>query len=413
MLKLLTRWREQLDDFVEQREHLLLVVCCRDEEGAFLLKLLDELDQASDEDLYVSFAIPFRAPDSYVDQLVDDLAQRHALASAALEEAGKPALPPLPESLRDVRRSAQERLRTLLGVARGLLPEDARRLVFTLAPMEIHDREAYLRLVTAITPQPAIESWMPRVRVVLRDLPWPAPTPHPLLALAPTRSRTMTLDMSTDAIARDLDETASDETEPMEARAQALFSLALIDVAAARSELAVERLTSLLSYYQSTNNLVMQGMVLNALGDTFTRIGDPRRALEWYEMALVPAAESKNPILLSTLARNVGNTEFALERFNEAHAYYAQLDRVATHLLDAETKSAALYAQGLCSSRLRDVQAAIERFEAGATLCRGTDQHRELDRHLEQLRALYAELGWTGKALLIDEERARLGGRPS
>jgi tetratricopeptide (TPR) repeat protein len=219
--------------------------------------------------------------------------------------------------------------------------------------------------------------------------------------------------LSTEAITQDMHGSAVDESLPMEARAQSLLSLAMIDVASARPELATDRLTYLLSYYQSTKNLVMQGIVLNAMGDMFTRLGEAARAKDWYEAALVPAAECKNPILLSTLARNLGSTQFALGNYGEARSYYAELDRISTHLVDAESKSAALYSQGLCDRRLGKTSQAVQSFEAGATLCRGTDQDQELCRHLEQLRDIYSEQGMTGKALLVDEEHRRLLARSS
>ncbi len=415
MLRLIGKIRSELEEFIEQRERMLLVVRCRDDDCPIVLKLLDDLDQASEQDLYLLFAVPFALPDAYVDQLVEDFAKRHELANAALTEKNKPTLAPLPTTVSDPRRPAQERLRALLVFSRSLLPEGARRLVFALAPTHIVDRQAYLTLMTAITPQSKLEPWMPRVRVVIRDEPELSGVPHPLVSASPERSRLLDVDLTMEAIAEDMRGTTEDESQPMDARAQALLSLALVDVASARSELATERLMYLLSYYQSTQNLVMQGMVLNGMGDLFTRLNEPARAKGWYESALLPASESKNPILLSTLARNLGTTQFALGDYGEARAYFVQLDRISTHLLDAETKSAALYSRGLCDRQMGKPGEAIESFEAGAKLCRGTDQDKDLRRHLEQLHDLYSKQGMQGKALQIEEElkRADAQGRPS
>ena len=415
MLRLISENREKLEAFVEQRQRMLLVARCRDDDCPILLKLLDELDQASDEDLYFLYAVPFVHPQTFVDQLVEIFEQHHELTSQALVEKEKPALAPVPALLKDPRTPPEERLRALVVFSRSLLPEGARRMVFTLAPTQIVNREGYLKLMTAITPQRELEPWMPRVRVVLRDVVERSGVPHPLVALSPARSAVLDVDLSAEAIAQSMKESTEDESLPMEARTHALFSLALVDVAQARSELATERLTYLLSYYQSTKNLVMQGMVLNAMGDMFTRLDDPGRANGWYEAAVVPAAECNNPILLSTLTRNLGNTQFALGKFTEARSYFMELDRVSTHLLDAETKSAALYSQGQCNRRLGKPAEAIQSFEAGAKLCRGTDQDQELRRHLEQLREIYEEQGMSGKALVIEEElrRSAAAGRPS
>ncbi|HET9954424.1 MAG TPA: hypothetical protein VFQ61_07965 [Polyangiaceae bacterium] len=420
MLRLIEKIRQSLEDFIEQRERMLLVVRCRDDDCPILLKLLDELDEASDADLYLLFAIPFVHPQTFVDGLVEEIAKRHELASAALAEENKPPLPPVPPMLRDARKSPQERLRALILYARSLLPEGARRVVFALAPTQILDHAEYLRLVTAITPQRELEPWMPRVRVVLRDAVVrenedARRAPHPLVQLSPARSAVLEVDLSTEAIVQDMHASTADDSSPMENRAQALFSLALIDAASARPELAIERLDYLLGYYQSTKNALMQGMVLNALGDTFTRISEPQRAKDWYEAALLPAAECKNPILLSTLARNLGNTEFALGNYSGARAYFTELDRVSTHLVDAESKSAALYWRGMSERRLGQTSQAIQSFELGAKLCRGTDQNKELGLHLDQLREIYAEQGMSGKALVVEEELNRLAsaGGPS
>jgi tetratricopeptide (TPR) repeat protein len=148
----------------------------------------------------------------------------------------------------------------------------------------------------------------------------------------------------------------------------------------------------------------MQGMVLNALGDLFTRMGQPAKAKDWYEMAVVPAAECSNPILLSTLVRNLGDTQYALGNYTEARGYFVELDRVSTHLCDAETKSTALLSQGRCERALGKRADAIRSFETGATLCRGTGQPQGLRQHLEQLHDIYSSEGMSGKAQLVAEE---------
>ncbi|MFC1642403.1 hypothetical protein ACFL5O_06915 [Myxococcota bacterium] len=408
MLRLIERSRDELRAFTEQRVQVMRVVRCRDEDTAIVLKLLDELDQTSTQDLYLSFAVPFVEPQTFVDQLVDDFEQRHALVCSVLKEEQRAPLLPVPTAVRDPRRSPQGRLRALLEFSRSLLPEGGRCVVFALVPSQIVDRAAYHTLVTAITPQRELEAWMPRVRVVLRDNPVTAESSHPLVALAPTRSACSDFDFGTEALGKDLHESMEDESLPPETRVQGLFTLALIDGASARSELAIERLTYLLSYFQSTKNALMQGMVLNAMGDVFSRVGDPVRAQEWYESAVPPASESQNPVLLSILARNLGNAQLALGNLAEARAYFVELDRVATHMVDAETKSAALYARGLCDRRQGNALLAIQSFEAGATLCRGTDQPKELCGHLEQLRDVYSEQGLSGKAGLAEEERTQV-----
>jgi tetratricopeptide (TPR) repeat protein len=314
----------------------------------------------------------------------------------------------VPAELGEARLPPQERLRKMAMFARQLLPDEARNLVFSIAPGHIANRQAYLSLLSALLPRGRAEPWMRRVRFVFRDEPVADEPRHPLLAVCGEKIAVTDLDFGPAAIEGALDEEVGDESLPIEARMHALLSLAMMDGAHARTREALERLTHLLGYFQSTKNLPMQALVMNAIGDAYVRTAMIDQGQDWYERALVPASEANHPILLATVIKNLGTVAYTKGRYGDAEQLFDALDKVSGKLLDAETKSWALEWRGLSLEKAGRGDAAVHCWNDGAKLARSTDQPHALRAHLEHLRAFYAQQGLQDRAHVIAEELRRL-----
>jgi hypothetical protein len=69
MRRLFQDLTKRLQGFIAQRDVLLLLVRCRDEECAFVIKTLDSIDEAG-PDFFWMFANEFVEPVSYVEAVV-------------------------------------------------------------------------------------------------------------------------------------------------------------------------------------------------------------------------------------------------------------------------------------------------------------------------------------------------------
>ena len=207
MRKLVERHKRTLSSFLEQRRDLLLVMLASDADAVIVLQLTSELDEASDEDLFVTFGGEFYDADGYALGAAEQFARQHASADAAVRAAGKPPLLPLPERLLAAGHPGRERLRDILAFAHDLLPREARRLVVVVAPTLIADRTAFLALIAHLLPRPEREPWMARLRLIIRDLATDesvAERQHPLAGVTPAGVCVTRADFSQEAIRQSL-----------------------------------------------------------------------------------------------------------------------------------------------------------------------------------------------------------------
>jgi tetratricopeptide (TPR) repeat protein len=388
MRRLIEQHRQALASFLEQRRALLLVVPATDSDAVILLQLASELDQASDEDLFVILGGEFEDPDSYALAVAEVFVRQHALAAAAVREAGRPPLPEPPATLLAPGRRGQERLRDLCAFAHELLPREARRLVLVVAPTTIADRTAFLALVGHLLPRPERERWMARSRLVVRDVP-PSAAPgeheHPLARVTSAQLVLAPIDFSQDAIRRSLAETAEDESAPLPERMSSLLAAAIVDGVHGEHERALAGLDRVLGYYQAEKNTLMQAITVNAMGEVSQGAGALAQARHWFECALPLAVESENAFALATVARNLGVSCALSGDHESAVQYFDGLAQIAPKILDNETLSWALEQRGASEAALGKHEAAIESWERGAALCRNTDHHAGLQAHLARL----------------------------
>jgi tetratricopeptide (TPR) repeat protein len=409
MQRLVDGFRCAVEAFVEQRDDLLLLLGCSDEDAAIAAKVVSDAEQANGTDVFLIFTDDFVLAEPYAAVLAERLREEHRAAGAALEAEGREPLPPLPAALFDEAQPASSRLYAGMAYARSLLPAGGHRLVWAMCPQRIADRRGWLELVSVFAPRGGVEPWMRGLRLVVRDMPDTAAFAPGLTALS--RVRTAAADFGPAALQQALQAEADDDAQPLDARVRSHLMLTAIDAAHGRTEQAAAGYYDLLGRYQEANDLPMQAFVINALGDLWRRSGDLETAQQWYECAAVPAAEAADPVQLATVTRNLGS--LALERGDPATAeqYYAQLDRLAGHMLAAELKVEALQQRGRCLEAMGRPDEALARWEDAATLARATDEapvgHRAV---LEELRRAYAAQGMHDRWAGVDAELAMLDG---
>jgi tetratricopeptide (TPR) repeat protein len=400
--------RGTVEAFVEQRDDLLLLLGCSDDDAAIAAKVVSDAEQANGTDVFLLFTDDFVLADPYVAVLAERVAEEHRAACAALGEEGREPLPPPPIALFDEALPPAQRLYAGMAYARSLLPAGGgHRLVWAMCPQRIADRRAWLELAGTFAPRGGVEPWMRGLRLVVRDLPDTAAFALGLTALP--RIRTVAADFGPAALQQALQEEADDDAQPLDARVRAHLMLTAIHAAHGRTEQAVAGYYDLLGRYQEANDLPMQAFVINALGDLWRRGGDLETAQQWYECAAVPAAEAADPVQLATVTRSLGS--LALERGDPATAeqYYAQLDRLAGHMLAVELKVEALQQRGRCLEAMGQPDEALARWEDAATLARATGEapvgHRAV---LEELRRGYEARGAYGRLAAVEAELAAL-----
>lgn len=402
MRRLVEQHKRTLSSFLEQRHDIALVAHASDADAVLVLQLASELDQASDEDLFVLFGGEFHDADSFALAMAELFARQRDLAAAAVIEAGKAPLPPLPPALLAPGRPGRERLCELVAYANRLLPREGRRLVVVISPTAIDDRVAYLALVAHLLPRPRREPWMARLRLVLRDVQSDEsnlePT-HPLAQTTPAGVSVTHVDFGPDAIHASLEASAEDETVPQPERMQALLAAAMLDGVYERSTPALEKLERVLAHYQAEKQPLMQAVTVNSMGEVCQRAGDFERAQHWFECALPLAVESQSALALATVAKNLGSLCALRGDHASAVQYFDGLAQIAPKMLDNETLSWALEQRGLSEAALGQHQRAIDTWQQGADLCRNTDHLPGLSAHLAHLRDAHGQAGH------IDQQR--------
>ncbi|MGF1581037.1 MAG: hypothetical protein ACFCD0_16860 [Gemmataceae bacterium] len=390
MRKLFEKLRDELEAFTEQRDDFVQLVDCSDDDVGFVLQTLREIDGANGSDVFLLFSDPFVDANSFVDVLVDRLRAEHKNACDWAIEQELPPLPAFPNSLDDTQQPPRKRLREGIRWARSLLPQGkGNRLIWGLLPMQVQDWEDYSLLISTLFPWDGVEPWMCGVRVVLRSGP-ELQQSVPRMAQAP-RPRQTEFQLKQEQIQADLTNQANDESLHVEQRMQAILSLAVLDYAYDRLDDANEKYDHLLGHYQSTDNKAMEGFVMNALGDVAHKQGDLEKARYWYECAIAPAAEAKDPMILSGPIHGLGDVSYKEKKYDEAEQYYTELDKLTQASLDAERKARALEWRGLSQEQQQAYDRAEESWIIACDLCRKIGMSPALEVNLTHLARLYKQ----------------------
>lgn len=409
MQTLIDKLDRRLRAFVDQRDDVALLLCCRGADTALVLKILEGIDEASTADFFWIFPESFEAPESYVTAIVEHFTGKHEAVRQGMLQAGMPPWPELPAVVRNESAPPVRRLRELMVFSRSLVPIPGGGLsVWALCPLEIGDYPAYAGFVTELLRHDYPFPWCHRLRIIARDDP-EQPVLSERLGAAPRIDR-HELDLGPEAIERSLQEEAGDEHLPLERRIQALQLLAGLDYAHQSYPRALEKYHLILPYFVKTNNAPLTALTLNSIGECHERMDDGARAQACFEQSLAAAAESDPPpapIALNTLL-NLGNLAFRQQRWDEAEVYYAGAEQLATAQQSPRTIAQCLENRGYCQAKQRQVNAARESWETGAAVARKFQEQDMLASLLGRLRGLYRYTGQSGRLQQAERELATL-----
>ncbi len=390
MRKVFDQLMSTLRRFLNQRDHLLLLVTCGDSDVALLLKALRDLDRESGADVFLLFPEDFHAPDAFLNNIAQRLKDELQLTNEAVGP-GVPRLPSLPPDFLDPKRPPSARLEAGLSYAHSLIdPRQGQHFLWGMGPGKIGDPKGYLDLLAQLPPRPGIRPWMRGARIVARV---PADFQLELSPLAKTkRVQVKPFSIPPNAQEEELLAAAGDPKVPLSDRMQAEVQMAYLDCAHSRFEKAMERFLKALAFFQWAEIPVMEGLVISGLGDIARRQGDLKQAQHWYACAVVPAAKGRNPILMSTIVQNLAAVAFQEKRFADAEERYCELVSLKRAMIDEIGLVEALEWQGLSQEGQRAYDRAVECWEEGALICKAFELKDRLGPMLTHLKRGYEAL---------------------
>jgi Tfp pilus assembly protein PilF len=409
MRKLFEVFRSELERFLDQRQNGVLLLSMPGEQVAYSLSTLKAIGDSGTCDVILFFPHAFEKAASYVSIIAGRVKASYEAAREELKLADPPpGLGRFPETSLDEERPAIDRLREALTFSRNLVHKDGGgRLVCALTPMEIHDPHDYAKLAAGIVNTAGGHPWFAGIRIILREdsehpMLEPALASHPFVA-------TLAVDFSNEAMVRSLEEEASGQEEPVEQRAQSLVQLAFNDYSNQRYDWAVARFEDALAYYQGTNNFLLQSLILTGLGDVYNRAGHSDLAQDWYERALVPAAETGAPVMLFTIGRNLGHLHYARGDFQEAEIYFDGAQKLALETKDPECKILSLEWRGLSQQGRGALDQAADSYEEAARLAGEFRRMEHRDRNINHLHEVALLLGQGQRLASVKRELTATG----
>lgn len=392
MRRKLEELKAAVQEFVDQSDHLALVVNGTDTEILYAIKVLDAIEQENASDVFLTFPRPLATAEAYLQDLFAGLEAQVVAGQELQRKDGLPEWPAFPAACKDPGLEVAARLRTAFDHVRGLLPrEEDHRVVIGLLPASIHDPQQYASIVGALLPHGGFAPWMRRLRIVLRDT-----REQPFLVPFLERERipgvmVLDLELGTAALASALAEDAADPALPTAERMQALLQLAALDYSHRRDREAIEKYRVLYDHYGAAKDARMQALCLGGVGDVLRRAGQGDQAKERYQQALalvVPTGAL--PLMLNLL---VAAGELCLERkeFEEAEGYLALAEPVAAKLLNPFGKCDVMEKLGAAREGRKDFKGAVEVWRRATVLCQQVEYLDRWQSVLERLLGVYRQ----------------------
>lgn len=409
MKKLFEEVHRKLSDFIEQRDHLFMVIPCHDFETAYILKILQAIDESNHSDLFWMVADEFKDPPSYIETIIERFKAKHDGVCEGLKKEGKEPWPSIPSLVLDPSQSPLDRLKELMKFSRSLLPSEEGHLsIWGFFPNQIKDHGLYEEMVKSLIDHQFPFPWCHHMRIFFRD-----EKDSSILFKKLNRTPRLSFfspDFSGEAMERSLREEVMDSRIPLDQRLQSLMSIAGLDLANQRYEEALNKYKVLLPYYQGTGNHAMSALILNWMGEVFERMGKLPEAERYYESALTPAIESKSEPVLLNIVMNLGNLKLSQKVWSDAEVYYESAEKVATALCIPQAKIICLERRGICQYMQKNGEGALESWNNGATLARAMEEKYLLKEILQRLKGYYEQTGKSEERDEIAKELSSLDG---
>jgi tetratricopeptide (TPR) repeat protein len=146
-------------------------------------------------------------------------------------------------------------------------------------------------------------------------------------------------------------------------------------------------------------NHYWQMVTANALGNSYSTMGQTERAIEHYQQALAMARETRDRSCEGSALGNLGASYAALGRTERAIELTQQALAIAREMGDRRSEGSALGNLGSIYRRLGQPERAIEHTQQALAIARETGDRRSEGSALGNLGASYATLGLTERAI--------------
>jgi tetratricopeptide (TPR) repeat protein len=390
--------------FLRQRDMLILLIPCSDNDAPLVLKALRDLDRETGTDVFLLFADAFQNSPDYLNRMANQLEREHTETNAATGD-GMEKLSPLPMGFLDQTSPPMSRLTAAFAYSRSLVdPQLGQHHVWGMIPLQIGNAEAYLKLLSELPPNPEIRPWMRGARLIARvpadfQLAWSP------LAYA-RRVQVECFSIPPDAQEEELQSTAGDPKVPLGDRMRAEVQLGYLDYAHSRFDQGSQRFLKALAFFQWAEIPAMEGLVICGLGDIARRQGNWPEAQHWYACAVTPAAKAGNPILLATIVQNLAVVAFQEGRFADAEQRYSELVTLKRGMIDEVGLAEALEWQGLSQEKQWAYDRAVVAWEESALIAKAFEMKDRLPPLLVHLKRGYRALNMREELETFDAEWA-------
>src|SRR5215472_14803981 len=101
MRKLFDGVRNCFETFIDQRDDLIMLSCCSDNDAAIVLKLLRDVEQGAGTDVFFMCTDRFADARTFANAAREQFLNEHEAACKTLVGEGLNPLTPIPDNLRD------------------------------------------------------------------------------------------------------------------------------------------------------------------------------------------------------------------------------------------------------------------------------------------------------------------------
>ncbi len=401
MKKILERLRDDFSWYVDQREHMMMVLDCTDVEVAYVLKILEQVEGTHVGDMFLGFVHEATDAESYVQAVVDNVEVQRAAVNMSREEEGLPPWAPLPPACKDPRLTPSRQIQELLLYLRSCLPDGDHHIVLSLLPTKMRDREGYARVVSGLFPREGLEPWMAGVRIFVRDdrrrpflLPQLAREPLDMVLIYDQ------LDLDTPALTKALEDTAMSPATPEPERMMALVQIAALDFSYQRYDESYNKWGVLFAYYSKEKNPPMQALAMCGAADVLRQVGKLPEAKQRYQQGLAIGASLETLPVMLNLLLGVGEVCLRQHEWEEGEGYLDLAGQIAGKTLQTFTLCDVLERRGIALRALGRTADARGLWRASVDLSREVQHYERAISVLGHLVALFDE------ARMRDEKQA-------
>jgi hypothetical protein len=397
----------RLSAFVAQKNTFMLLVQCRDEDCAIVLKTLETQGETS-SDTYWVFHQDFIDPDSYIASITEECKKRVELFAKEAEESGEPSWPPLPPEITQPWTQPIERLQRLFAYARDRAPSN---VVVVLCPLKIVLPLHWRVVMRDLTWFDVAAPWCHHMRVVVRESSatrMSAFPPEIQAGLEPATfpsTEIYAVDFSPETLHKAMQAEMLDPNVPVPVRMQYLLIDANLDYVHKRYDVAAKKYRLLRDYYKATNNPALLAVTLNGFGEavaTFPNLRD--HAIKHFEQAVAAAVQAKSLPLVLHAVMSLGHLYFAHKQWAQAAECYDAAESIAMMLFNASATLLCMEKRGECHYQLEEWGPAQKAWKDGMEIARSAKDDGARRRLLTRLRDMYKEARMRDHVNVAEEE---------